>query len=98
MLRVYGRRRHLLDIFADILTVALNEYTLISHIVGQSNLSFQNVSRYLDHLLELEFLEKRDFIGMERFYYITTEKGKKYLEYYTTLNKFLVDRMNELHV
>lgn len=98
MLKVYGSRRHLLDIFADILTVAMNEYTLISHIVGQSNLSFQNVSRYLNQLLELEFLEKRDIIEMERFYYITTEKGKKFLKYYTTLNKFLVDRMNELHV
>jgi len=98
MLRVYGSRRHLLDIFADILTVALNEYTLISHIVGQSNLSFQNVSRYLDRLLKLDFLEKRDLIGMEKFYYITTEKGKKFLTYYTTLNKFLFDRMNELHV
>ena len=98
MLRVYGSRRHLLDIFADILTVALNEYTLISHIVGQSNLSFQNISRYLDHLIELEFLEKRDLIGMEKFYYITTEKGKKFLKYYTTLNNFLVDRMNELRV
>jgi len=98
LLKVYGSRRHLLDIFADILTVAMNEYTLISHIVGQSNLSFQNVSRYLNQLLELEFLEKRDIIEMERFYYITTEKGKKFLKYYTTLNKFLVDRMNELHV
>ena len=98
MMKVYGSRRHLLDIFADILTVALNEYTLISHIVGQSNLSFQNISRYLDHLIELEFLEKRDLIGMEKFYYITTEKGKKFLKYYTTLNNFLVDRMNELRV
>jgi len=98
MMKVYGSRRHLLDIFADILTVALNEYTLISHIVGQSNLSFQNVSRYLDRLLELEFLEKRDLIEMERFYYITTEKGKKFLKYYTTLNEFLVHQMNEIPV
>ena len=98
MMKIYGSRRHLIDIFADILTVASNEYTLISHIVGQSNLSFQNVSRYLDRLLELDLLEKRDLIGLERFYYTTTEKGKKFLEYYSTLNEFPVDRMNEISV
>ncbi len=97
MIRVYGRRRHLLDIYADILTVASNEYTLISHIVGQSNLNFINVSRYLDPLLELVFLEKRDLIGMEKYYYLTTENGKEFLKYYSALKQFLTKKINKLH-
>jgi len=71
-------RRNNLDICADILRVSEGG-TKKTHIVYQANLNFNMVKKYLDELLEKEFLEQNG----DRFF--QTEKGAKFIEQYEAL-------------
>ena len=71
-------RRNNLDICADILRLSEGGAKK-TRIVYQANLNFKMVKRYLDKLLEKEFLEQNG----DQFF--QTEKGSRFIERYEAL-------------
>ena len=71
-------RRNDLDICADILKVARSGAKK-TQVVYQANLNFKIVKKYLNRLMDNEFIEIHD----GRFY--TTDKGLKFLNQYREL-------------
>ncbi len=75
-LRNHGRRRTRLEIVSDILELALRG-TRKTHIMYRSNLSFEQLEKYLDLLLAKALLEvKVNDVGKV---YQTTRKGEELL-------------------
>lgn len=71
-------KRNNLDICADILKVSRGGARK-THLVYRANLNFKIVKKYLDHLVDREFLDSDG--GM--FY--LTEKGSQFIERYDSL-------------
>jgi len=71
-------RRNKLDIYADILRVALRGARK-THIVYRANLNFRIIKGYLDHLLD------RGLLREEAPLFRSTEKGVEYLSRYERL-------------
>ncbi len=71
-------KRNNLDICADILKVSRGGAKK-THLVYKANLNFKIVKRYLDHLVDSEFLESDEGV----FY--LTEKGSQFIEKYDSL-------------
>ena len=69
------RRRHKLDIFAEILRLARNG-TKVTRLVYQANLNFTIIKKYLQALTEKGFVESYDG------HICTTERGFEFLEKY----------------
>ena len=79
------RRRNNLDITVNILQIAKNGANK-THIVYRANLNFKLLDRYLYDLTKKGLLKKED-IGRKGIIE-TTEKGKKFLEYYQGFQQF----------
>lgn len=72
-------RRDKIEIFADILKVAKNGAKK-THIVYKANLNFSTLKNHIKRLKEKGLL-----IQTDEGYYLTTQKGDKFLEQYTKL-------------
>jgi len=83
-MKISGRRRNKLDIFADILKVALKG-ALKTHIVGKANLNFRLIPPYLKTLIDRGLLSKTREPFKSRYMYRTTPKGVEFLEHYQAL-------------
>ena len=79
-----SRRRHKIDIYADILKVALNGARK-THIVGKANLNFRIIPPYLKTLIERGLLSETRELFRSRYMYWTTPKGVEFLEHYNAL-------------
>ena len=75
-------RRSPLDITAAILEIAVQP-TSISHIVARAYLNYGRGKRYINKLLKLGLLERRDTK------YVITEKGEEFLLYYQRIKALL---------
>ena len=71
-------RRHKLDIFADILRLAINGAKM-TRLVYQANTNFSKIKSYLDLLSEKGLIESHN----DSLY--TTDKGIEYIEKYEEL-------------
>ena len=69
-----------LDICADILKVS-KAGAKKTHIVYRANLNFKIVKKYLNRLIENDFLNH----GSDNSIYVTTGKGSEFLEQYARL-------------
>ena len=72
-------RRDKIEIFADILKVAKNGAKK-THIVYKANLNFSTLKNHIKRLKEKGLL-----IQTDGGYYLTTQKGDKFLEQYMKL-------------
>ena len=70
-------KRHRLDIVSEILT-RCEEGALKTHIMYETNLSYDQLQRYLKILQEIKFITKPD----KKRLYFTTGKGFNFLEMY----------------
>jgi len=70
---------------ADILEAA-SQPTPISHILAKAYLNYKRGKRYIDRLLQLGLLEKRN----EK--YVATERGEEFLLYYHRLKVLLEEK------
>jgi len=82
------KKRHLIDIYADILEISRNG-ALKTHIVGKANLNFSIVDRYLSKLIDMGLIEVDLLPFTCRYIYKTTERGIKFLEKYHELLEML---------
>ena len=78
------KRRNKLDIYADILEVALKG-ALKTHIVGKANLNFRLIPPYLKTLLDRGLLSKTRKPFKSRYIYRTTPNGIEFLWNYQAL-------------
>jgi predicted transcriptional regulator len=83
-MKIRGRRRNKLDIFADILKVALKG-ALKTHIVGKANLNFRLIPPYLKTLIDRGLLSRTREPFKSRYIYRTTPEGVEFLEHYQAL-------------
>lgn len=70
-------KRHRLDIVFEILT-RCEEGALKTHIMYETNLSYDQVQRYLEVLQEIKFIKK----PVKKRLYFTTGKGFNFLQIY----------------
>ncbi len=85
-LRNHGRRRTRLEIVSDILELALRG-TRKTHIMYRSNLSFEQLEKYLELLLSKSLLELK--VGEAGKMYQTSRKGEELLREITKILKTL---------
>ena len=78
------RRRHELDIYADILKTALKGARK-THIVGRANLNFKLITRYLPTLIDQGLMAQTREPFKSRYMYWTTPKGEEFLDNYYSL-------------
>lgn len=78
------KRRHKLDIYADILKVTLKG-DLKTHIVGKANLNFRIIPPYLKTLIERGLMSKTRELFESRYMYRTTPSGVEFLVHYKAL-------------
>ena len=83
-----GGRRHLLDIYYEILIVA-QDGALISHIGGPLRLQLKLLRKYLDFLIESDLIKVRSKPFGSRTYYFRTEKGSEFIKHYENLKEII---------
>jgi len=83
-----SKRRDKLGIIAEILEIA-KDGTLKTQIMYKANLSFVQLTEYLDYMLKLHLLNKLDVNTKE--VYVTTEKGVDFLQKHSELAALLND-------
>jgi predicted transcriptional regulator len=86
-----GGPRGYLEIVYSILSVGLNG-ALRTHIMFRCNLNSRQLHTYLESLLDKGLLERRRDPPSAKVEYITTAKGRKYIEAYNVLAEMLVGR------
>ena len=74
-----------MDIIATILEITIQP-TTISHIIARAYLNYLRGKGYIDKLLQLGLLERRDTK------YVITEKGEEFLLYYQRIRALLGER------
>ncbi len=75
----------------SILSVSLNG-TLRTHIMFRCNLNSRQLHTYLESLMDKELLERRRDPPSAKVEFVTTVKGRKYIEAYNVLAEMLVGR------
>jgi len=82
--------RSRIDIIANILRVAENE-SRRTHIMYRCNLSFKQLHTYLDFLTERKLIKRTKVIGDENpsGKYLTTNKGKAFIQAYSSIRALL---------
>ncbi|HEV2225572.1 MAG TPA: winged helix-turn-helix domain-containing protein [Nitrososphaerales archaeon] len=86
---VGGGPRGFVEIVYSILSVSLNG-TLRTHIMFRCNLNSRQLHTYLEALIEKGLLERKRDPPSSKVEYITTVKGRKYIEAYDVLAQMLV--------
>ena len=76
-------RRDQLTIMSDLLEI-IKQPQRLTHILYKSNMSYGQLSKYLDELTELEFLEVRTQPFRS---FVITPKGKQFNDMLTTRKK-----------
>ena len=84
------RRRHKLDIYADILKVTINGARK-THIVGKANLNFKIIPPYLETLIKRGLIKKSRKLFKSRYMYHITPKGVEFLDHYEALIQAIED-------
>lgn len=85
------KRRDRLHIIAEILEISKNG-SLKTQIMYKANLSFAQMTEYLDLLVDLELLQ--EIVENEKRMFKATGKGDKYLQNYYKI-KELLEKTNE---
>jgi predicted transcriptional regulator len=88
---VGGGPRGYVEIVYSILSVSLNG-TLRTHIMFRCNLNSRQLHTYLESLMDKGLLERRRDPPSAKVEYVTTVKGRKYIEAYNVLAEMLVVR------
>jgi predicted transcriptional regulator len=83
VVRVHKKNRGRIDILADILSLS-TEAVRKTHIMYGANLSYEQVSNYVEELQDKGFLEE---VTTKR--YRITDKGRLYLEEYEALKRMM---------
>ncbi len=83
------RNRGSLDIIFSMLKAA-SKGALKTHILYRSNLSSVQVQLYLEFLLKRGLIEKEMKGSLSREVYVTTTKGRRYIEAFNALCKILI--------
>ncbi len=83
-----SKRRDKLSIIAEILEIA-KDGTLKTQIMYKANLSFVQLSEYLEYMLKKRLLDKLDIKTKE--VYVATEKGVDFLQRSSELKALLND-------
>jgi predicted transcriptional regulator len=83
-----SKRRDKLSIIAEILEIA-KDGTLKTQIMYKANLSFVQLTEYLEYMLKTCLLDKLDVNRKD--VYVTTEKGLDFLQKHTELTALLND-------
>ncbi len=79
-------RRNQLEIMSDLLMI-INEPQRLTHILYKSNMSYAQLVRYLDDLLEMELAQEQ----IQPFRsFIITSRGQKFLEMVKKKNRILI--------
>ncbi len=87
--RLRQRNRGSLDIIYSMLKSCVRG-ALKTHILHKSNLSSFQVQLYLDFLLSQALIEEKRNRSTSRGVYLTTSKGKRYIETFDVLCKILI--------
>ena len=82
------KRRDKLSIITEILEIA-KDGTLKTQIMYKANLSFVQLTEYLDYMLKTNLLNKLDI--NKKDVYVTTEKGADFIQKHTELTALLND-------
>jgi predicted transcriptional regulator len=83
-----SKRRDKLSIIAEILETA-KDGTLKTQIMYKANLSFVQLTEYLEYMLKTRLLDKLDVNRKE--VYVATEKGVDFLQRHSELTALLTD-------
>ena len=83
-----GGPRGYMEISYSVLSAALNG-ALRTHIMFRCNLNSRQLHLYLESLVEKELIEKRREPPSVKVEYVTTIKGRKYVEIYNSLAEML---------
>ena len=86
---VGGGPRGYVEIVYSILSVSLNG-TLRTHIMFRCNLNSRQLHTYIESLIDRGLLERRRDPPSAKVEYVTTVKGRKYIEAYNVLAEMLV--------
>ena len=86
MMDAASKRRDKLGIMAEILEIAKNG-ALKTQIMYNANLSFAQLSEYLEYMLKISLIERLNAQGKE--VYLTTEKGSDFLQRHCELTELL---------
>ena len=81
-------RRTKADIFFDILRIVQQEQgkAKTTRILYGANLSYARLKKYIDYLMQNDFLEKKLINGSN--YFILTEKGLNFIQEFRKVKRF----------
>ena len=82
------RRRHQIDIFADILKNAKSRIKK-THLCGSARLNYYLMQAYLEDLLKWELLDEESNFRNTRKTYKITQKGETFLDNYEKLTEII---------
>jgi predicted transcriptional regulator len=83
-----GKKRSRTDIIGDMLDVIQNKHGSIkqTHLMYKSNLSYGQLTSYLEELVDKHFVEKMD--RGSNVYVIITDKGSEFLQKFREMKQF----------
>lgn len=77
------------EITANILRITVSDESK-THIMYRANLSYDTVKRYIDRLIHLKMIQRK--VDGNREVFVTTEKGKLFLERFNELKKVIEEK------
>lgn len=83
-----------IQIMGDMVALATSSGIKKTHIMLKANLSYRQMSLYLEELISKRLISQ-DLSSPDGAVYRTTEKGRKFLLYYTHLVEFLEEEEEE---